>query len=253
MNNYTYFLNKPKLPKKRVTDVLVSGEFPIYAQLLEKKGITVHRTFANLYLDRPVQYHPDMQLCDFGDGHMFALKGSGLQEKLSVLDVQMYESEKFPEKEYPHDVLCNALILGKYILGNQQGLDEALILKAGELGYQFYHVNQGYTACTVCVVDKKSIITADKGIAKLADKLNINVLLISNTDIILNGYSTGFIGGCCGKISETEMVFTGSLEMHPDCKKIKSFLLERNIEAIELLNSPLVDIGGIIPLKECSY
>ena len=76
------------------------------------------------------------------------------------------------------------------------------------------------------------------------------MLLIEAGSIQLPGYDTGFIGGCCGKLSPDKMAFTGSLKNHPSGTRIQIFLREHGVTPLELCQGPLIDVGVIIPLAE---
>ena len=105
-------------------------------------------------------------------------------------------------------------------------------------------------AASVCVVDENSIITADAGIAAAAEGRGLDVLRIQAGFFELPGYSYGFIGGSCFKLSKTELVFTGTIDRHPDRGAIIGFLHDHGVEALYLRDEPAVDIGGIIPIFE---
>ena len=247
---HTAFLKYPRLPSGIVHTMLISGEFPAYAHALEQRDILVYRTIADDRLDLPVQFHPDMQFCDFGEGNMLALKGSALCESLFEDGFSVSETARTPQKSYPNDVLCNVLLVGEHAFGNPRSLDSRILEEIHQRNYQFHAVKQGYAACSACVVDKTSMITADMGIYKAGIRAELEVLLIAQGGILLKGYEMGFIGGCCGKIAFDEMVFTGRLCTHASGKEIRRFLESRNIRITELSDTPLVDIGGIIPLRE---
>lgn len=74
------------------------------------------------------------------------------------------------------------------------------------------HVNQGYTRCATAVVAKDAIITMDLGIRALAQFLGIDVLLVHEENVFLDGYDYGFLGGCCGLIDKNVVAFTGKLD-----------------------------------------
>lgn len=50
------------------------------------------------------------------------------------------------------------------------------------------HVNQGYTRCATAVVAEDAIITMDLGIRALAQFLGIDVLLVHEENVFLDGY-----------------------------------------------------------------
>ena len=76
------------------------------------------------------------------------------------------------------------------------------------------------------------------------------VLLIRPGHIALPGYDTGFIGGCCGKLAPDELAFAGALSSRPDGERMREFLHSRCVAPVELREGPLVDVGGILPLRE---
>jgi hypothetical protein len=112
------------------------------------------------------------------------------------------------------------------------------------------HVNQGYTKCSVCVVDERSIITSDFGIAAAARQNGLDVLTIRQGYIELPGFEFGFIGGSAWKLSEHALAFTGRLDDHPDKDRILDYLTARVIEPVFLTDGPIFDIGSAIPIIE---
>ena len=111
-------------------------------------------------------------------------------------------------------------------------------------------VKQGYVNCSVCAVDRSSIITADSGIAEKCGKSGMDVLLIEPGYFELDGYDCGFIGGCTFKLSSGVLAFTGRIDMHPDKKRIIDFLYSHAVEVLYLTTLPAFDIGGAIPISE---
>ncbi len=159
------------------------------------------------------------------------------------------ETANTPEARYPKDVLCSAAPFGNYLLGNPQTLDPAILKKAKEKNYSLLSVRQGYAACAVCKVTEYAAITSDPGVYQaLKRKKEFELLLIRPGFIQLPGYDTGFLGGCCGKLDDHLIAFTGSLNSHPDKENIKSFLENLRIDLLELSEEPLLDTGGIIRL-----
>lgn len=231
---------------------LVSGEYPARFAELEKWGVHLIYTTPDQRLPKPVQYHPDLQVCRLSFETLFVLKNSSLLEfknELCFQSPKVLETETEPEAHYPKDVLCSGVPFGKWLLANPHTLDPLIMRKANEEGLSLIPVRQGYAACAVCKVGEHAAITADEGICRaLQEKKEFEVLLIQPGFIELPGYDTGFLGGCCGKLEENLIVFTGALSCHPDGKKIKDFLNSHQIDIWELSRKPLLDTGGIIEL-----
>ncbi len=236
-----------RLPDRPAKLVLVSGEYPELAENLRLLGIEAVTTLADNRLPGPVQWHPDMQVCFIG-GSAIALKNSSLHNSLAKHNIFASSTERFPKNTYPDDVLCNVLAWDRFVLGNRKTADKAVMEAAAELCASWIDVNQGYSACATALADKHSAITADEGIAGKLEQRGIEVLKICSEGIRLPGYSYGFIGGCCGKLAPDLMAFAGSLYKHPDGRRIKRFLNDHGIKAVELLEGELLDVGGIITL-----
>ena len=106
------------------------------------------------------------------------------------------------------------------------------------------NVKQGYSKCSIVIVDEDSIITYDNGIANACEHAGMNVLRIRPGYVALAGYKTGFIGGASGRVGDT-IVFCGDISAHPDSTAITEFIQERGLN-IKSFSFPLTDIGSII-------
>lgn len=252
------FLKLPGLPKNHAKTVLIAGGIAQQydrrhlelANQLRALDITPVYTQPDRRLPAPVQFHPDMQLCDFGNGHMFVLKETGGSYKKIFPSARIQETDKEPRNIYPNDVLCNCLILGRQLFGKLSALDSKMLAYAQSHGYKLVDVKQGYTGCSSCVINDESVITGDKSIYRALVKAGCDAMLIQPGYIDLPGYNSGFLGGCSGKLSKDIMAFTGSLKNHPDGQSIRGFIENQGISIIELSNESLLDIGGIITIEE---
>ncbi|MCD8323241.1 MAG: hypothetical protein LUC89_10210 [Oscillospiraceae bacterium] len=112
-------------------------------------------------------------------------------------------------------------------------------------------VAQGYTRCAVCVVTERSVITADHGIVQAVSDLHLDMdaLEITPGYIKLDGFNYGFIGGASFKSDTNTIVFTGTLNGHPDKTKILSFLAKHSVKPVFLTEEPIFDIGGAVTLN----
>jgi len=112
------------------------------------------------------------------------------------------------------------------------------------------NVNQGYSKCSVCVINENAIITSDLGIAKKCDLFGIDVLVIDDSCISLNGVSHGFIGGSSGLISPELLAVNGNIKLHKNYDNISNFCNKYNVNIISLHCGEIEDIGSIICLTE---
>lgn len=141
----------------------------------------------------------------------------------------IYGSDALPQGSYISEHTCNVGCFGNYI--------KAKLIPV--------NVMQGYAKCSIVVVDENSIITYDDGITKACRTAGMDVLHVHAGNVLLPGYSTGFIGGCSGRLGN-ELVFNGDLSAHPDFYAIQSFIESRNLSCTWFSDYPLTDIGSII-------
>lgn len=231
---------KPNLPEKKVKrayiSYIISDEIE---KSLEFQGVFGIKMNPSSRIKSELRYHPDILTLNTPDDIWYCEDGyddgSGGQKKTEL---------KLGDA-YPKDCAFNMMFVKDTLICGKKAAVSFL-----EDKYQTIRVNQGYVKCSTVFVDESAYITSDDGIAKVLKNLGCDVLTVSNEGILLNGFSCGFIGGCAGKISKSELVFTGKLETHKNCAEIKSFCENHGVECISLGNSQLYDYGGILPIIE---
>ena len=181
--------------------------------------------------DKPyptISSHPDIYISDTG-------------KKLIIQNEVNYK--------YPDYLAYNGIFLDRYFIHNLKYTSPILVNKAKIMGLELINVNQGYTKCSCVVVDGRSIITADEGIAKTLEAYDIDVLKIRTGHVKLDGFDYGFIGGASGRV-ENCIVFNGDLSTHPDHESIREFILRRGLEIVDFNGLELYDIGTIFVNKQ---
>lgn len=181
-------------------------------------------------LDSKISTHPDIYMCKLGvsdDSPVFFGDPSKLKDK------------------YPFDVPYNAACTGKFFIHNFRFTDQELLEKAKISGFTLVNTRQGYSRCSIAIIDETSVITSDEGSAKAMSIHGIDVLLIRKGYISLPHYDYGFIGGCCGRVGN-EIIFNGNLSAHPDFQAIEDFILSRGLSLKFFEEYMLEDIGSII-------
>lgn len=241
------FLTKPNLPDGKVCLCAVAHGQDAIAAALRKRGIEIIEVPAHPNLLPPVAGHADMQLHDLGGGKAVIASGAPELKKQLLRYGFAVEEEPLLER-YPGDIALNCFALNGYIFCNERHTSQTVLEHYRLKGARTVPVRQGYAKCSACIVDGNSIITADPSIGKAAEARGIRVLMISAEHILLPGYGTGFIGGCCGLLDRGLLAFSGKISAHPDYCKIRDFCEERGVTLLELTDSPLLDIGGILPL-----
>ena len=243
------FIEKANLPENPVAAVAISCMAGESIKKLNSSGIKTYIINNNPLLPDPVDSHADLQILHLGKDVIFCQS-----EHLCIGE----STQKFKKliinesagNNYPDDVRLNCAIIGKNIICNEKTISKDILDYGYQNGFGIINVNQGYTKCSICIVNENAIITDDESIFAAAGNFLNDVLFISKGSIRLKGYNYGFIGGCCGKISENKIAFNGEISAHKDCNKIIDFLNKYNVECIELKKGLLDDIGGIIPLYE---
>ncbi len=141
---------------------------------------------------------------------------------------------------YPGTAAYNALYTAYGIIHNKNvGSEEILGAHS-----RFIHCNQAYARCNA-IAAGGVVFTSDKGIEQALLKLEIPVLYVNPESILLQGFSHGFFGGCCG-IFQKYFFVCGSLQYLPGGEQVKAVLQQQGLECIELYDGPLLDTGGIL-------
>ncbi|MBQ8782892.1 MAG: hypothetical protein IJZ57_03885 [Clostridia bacterium] len=246
-----YFpLKNPNLPENRVTVVAVSTKASEkLLNKLDEHEITAIKTITN-NLVTDVGYHTDLNLLNYSEGNILIDKS---QKEIFVnFLTKGYSLKTISEVKspYPYDCRLNCVIMGDKLICNPKTASDEVLLIANELDIKIIPVNQGYTKCSICLLNDNALITDDESIYNACKTNQIASLLISKGSVKLNGFDYGFIGGCTGLIDKNKLLFNGDINYHNDCNMIIDFLNSYNIEAVIIDNEPLTDIGSIIPLCE---
>ena len=180
-------------------------------------------------------------------------------EKIIVEPTQYMKLSKIPnvikgkeeiQEKYPFDIKYNVCIIGKKAIHNFQNTDSKLKELLINDGYELINTTQGYTNCSIAVIDDNSAIVSDQGLYKILKFHGIEVLLVNNNlDIKLfngNKYSDkkGFIGGCVSSLGESIIVF-GDLNKIDSDGRIREFITSKNLNIIEFEGLDVIDYGGI--------
>lgn len=156
-------------------------------------------------------------------------------------------------KNYPFDIKYNVCIIGKKVLHNFEHTDSKIKDELIKQNYELINTTQGYTNCSIAVIDENSAIVTDKGLYKILQKHNIDVLYLKyEPDIKLltnKGYShrNGFIGGAISRI-EDEIIIFGDLNKIDKNNMIRNFILNKKLDIVEFKQLEVIDYGGIVKI-----
>lgn len=211
-----------------------------FKNFLTNQNLDFIETVDNPNLDRRIADHPDLSLFALDRDNIivaeevYSYYKEGLSSKKLIKGSSVF-------KKYPKDCIYNLFTFKDFYIHNdftEENIER--ILK--EKGYKHLFVKQGYSRCSIIPL-RESLLTSDYGIYKtLKDKLDI--ILLENDKIELDGFDQGFIGGTCGKVYD-KLVFTGDISRHKSFEIIKKACDRENIEII-YPNIPLTDLGSLI-------
>lgn len=242
-------IKTPNLPRKRVNDCIIGAAYTEEINELTELGINCVKLPQLSTLDNETSCHADIQVFNKGNGNLIISYEAGekLKEKLNAYTLTFEEDIKSP---YPNDTKLNAAFIGDKIICNKNFTSKEIISFANKNNLEIIHTKQGYSRCSLCIVNETAVITEDPGLAYLLNFYQFRVLKITAGKIHLSDAHSGFIGGASAKISKNEIYFSGDISKHPDFDKIKAFLDDYNISMVYNKSRKLTDFGGIIQLTE---
>jgi len=239
--------------------LFLSGSESKIINKLNNLGYETIITEPNTALDSAISSHADCALFTANNSVYFAgesnynnivnylTKGeSGIENGRKGEKTVIIEKDIF--SPYPNDIKLNAKAFGRNILCNAAFVSDNIKKFAADNDFSLLHCNQGYAACSTVKLSDNAAITDDISVYNILSRTGIDCLMVSKGSVKLNGYSYGFIGGCCGLIENNLIAFAGNIDTHTDSEQIKSFLYKHNINYINLTDGELTDIGGIIAL-----
>ncbi|MDF2521864.1 MAG: hypothetical protein K0R84_2492 [Clostridia bacterium] len=246
------FLKIPYIPEEKVKTALVDYRIaPEAEQTLLAMGIELIKTVECTELYDAIKGHPDIVVHHIKDNELVVAPNvyDKLQPIFAKKGFALTKGETWLYRNYPQNIAYNVLRIGSTAFHNTKYTDKTILREFDRNGIKIIHINQGYTKCSACIVDEKSIITSDYKLSKEVEKHGIESLLIEPGGIFLEGMNYGFIGGASGLLSKKLMAFTGSLEKIKDNYKIYDFLNSKGIEVKILSTKQIFDIGSIIPIR----
>lgn len=161
-------------------------------------------------------------------------------------------SDQLVRMKYPQDIGYNVCQIGKHAIHNFRYTNQDVLKKIENDNLIKINISQGYSNCSIAVIDENSAIVTDEKIAQTLTLYGVDVLLVKDKKNIklLNKdghYSnmSGFIGGCISRIEQYVFV-SGDLEKIDDDNKIRDFIISKNLEIIDFKGSDVIDYGGMI-------
>lgn len=244
-------LKNPFIPLKKANTIIIDGR--VSSEImdnLKKLNLKIIPTIECKEVAKPIAYHPDIVMHPVDHKSLIIAPNvfEYYEEKLYGMGINLIKGDTRLGKAYPKDIAYNVGRMEGIAVHNFKYTDEKLKYYLKKQGLEFVHVNQGYTKCSMAIIDEKAVITADYVISKKLKDLAFDVLLIQPGYIELSGYNYGFIGGTCGNLSRDEIILTGTLDYHLDKKEILRFIKKYKKIPIWLSNKKIIDVGTMIGL-----
>lgn len=246
------YIESPNLPEAPVCLVLIDGRINAEAEdSLRKLGVECIKTQRHPKLPEEVAYHPDMMFCHLGDRDIVYAPETGAQ---SLLELRRYgfnliEGKTSLIETYPHDIAYNAAIIGRHAFHDFRYTDSVLLNILKGKGIELVNIKQGYSRCSISILNTDAVITSDKGISKAMFGHSVSALTVEpDVNIKLGNFKNGFIGGCTGKIDSCKLVFTGNAEKLASFGLISDYMKKNKIKHISLGSGNVLDMGSVIPL-----
>ena len=197
-----------------------------------------------------IAFHPDIYFFRLDRKTLIHAPGvpEVLLDALTENGIDLVEGEGSPHGVYPQTVRYSAVRVGNIILHDLRHTDAVILRKVHEAGLKTVHVRQGYTRCSILVLNDEAIVTSDRGIAETAKKEGIEALCVASGHISLPGEKYGFIGGAGGSVPAGAVILLGDIDLHPDASRIKDFFYEKRTELICAEDMGLYDAGSLMIL-----
>ena len=247
------FVIKCNLPLDAELVLIGEKYLPLLQKPLENLCVEVLAVPDNKCVDVRLSSHADLSVFHGGGEHLFlanCLQDTDFAENLSKIGCKLNFCAVNQAKKYPFDAFLNICGIGNSFIYSPKVSDEVVISFLAGQGRSAIACKQGYCRCSVCVVDEKAIICADKGINAACRNRGFDVLEIQPGFVELSGFEYGFIGGAAFKLGADKLAFTGTLDYHPNKWEILDFLKKHQVSPIFLTNAPIFDIGSAVSITE---
>ena len=213
---------------------------------LEKLNYNFYELKSNPNLYFEISAHPDIHCIKIKEN---IICDSNLEISNSII------GQSILKNNYPLDIAYNVCIIDNIAIHNFKYTEPKILQILNKFNFKKIHINQGYSKCSIAVIDKKSVIVTDKKIAQTLENNGLEVLLVDeainkNIHLYKNEklqYSnmTGFIGGVLSRIDNFVFV-SGDLKYIDYDNKIRNFIEKRKLQIIDFPNCDIIDYGGII-------
>ncbi len=215
---------------------------------LKELGYDLYEIKCNPNLYYEISAHTDIHCCKINEN---IISTSEISIKNSITGLSTLSNK------YPYDIPYNICIVGNLAIHNFKYTDKRILELLDRNNFIKTHINQGYSKCSIAVIDEKSIIVTDKNIFKILSNYDLDILLIDEAltkkihlyknEKLEYSSMNGFIGGVISRIDDFVFV-SGDLNHIDFDNKIRNFIEKRNLKIIDFPNMDLIDYGGVLKI-----
>lgn len=223
----------------------------IEKQTLQRLGYELIEIKKSTKIYSEISSHVDIFACKvknkiIAEKHVYDILKNKLKKYIII------QGNSVIQNVYPKDINYNVCIVGNKAIHNFKYTDSQIVQELKKNNFELINVKQGYSNCSIAVIDENSIILNDKGLYNSLNDSGLNILFLDYMpDIKLlneNGkYSemNGFIGGAIARIDDNIIVF-GDLNKVDNKSYIRKFIEKKNLNIIDFSGLDVIDYGGII-------
>lgn len=156
--------------------------------------------------------------------------------------------------KYPFDIAYNVCTIGKNVIHNFKYTDTKVLEIIKKEKLNMININQGYSKCSIAMVDDNSAICSDKKICEKLIGNGIDVLFLdikNNIKLIKNGkYSnmSGFIGGATARLNDEFIIFGDKKHINRD-GKLENFISKKGLKLTDFKGLDVIDYGGVLEIS----
>lgn len=210
---------------------------------LKSLGFELIETIELVNINNSTSSHPDMQFLKIGEKKALVAECAYSYYKTAISDFEIIGISDIGGK-YPDDCKLNAVLYNNLFITTEhqyKGISDYINQRP-------IIVNQGYTKCSTCVLNDKAILSADAGVSLKCSKNGVRSYILSDDEIVLNGYKNGFWGGSTGLLDKTHLFFNGNIEVLTCYPELLEILKKEKIEPVYHKHIPLTDNGSILSI-----
>ncbi len=145
--------------------------------------------------------------------------------------------------EHENSVQYNCLSTSQYLF-HKPGFTDPAILEINK-DKEFISLPQAYTRCSLVQLSENNYLTSDRGIENVFLQKGLSCFYFDPEEIIIKDHKNGFIGGAVGLCGK-KIFFNGNVELHADGQRLTEYLLNLDLDIVNLSDGFLYDGGCII-------